>query len=205
MTPEPKDPKKRERRALMLVQESLRNLEQDRFLEMMKPQTTDVVLDVGCSRGRFIDTLREKFQVAEVVGCDVDPLMADADKGIFVTAGEDLSIFPDGQFSVVVMRHSIEHMTDRVQAFKEAARVLKSDGKLQATVFLYDEVSSQEPSVVSAFGDQPVPVLTREQLETELSVAGLTITQSEVMTKLTSDVVNPHVIPSLLFTAQRKN
>lgn len=205
MTPEPKDPKKRERRALMLVQESLRNLEQDRFLEMMKPQPTDVVLDVGCSRGRFIDTLREKFQVAEVVGCDVDPLMADADKGIFVTAGEDLSIFPDGQFSVVVMRHSIEHMTDRVQAFKEAARVLKSDGKLQATVFLYDEVSSQEPSVVSAFGDQPVPVLTREQLETELSVAGLTITQSEVMTKLTSDVVNPHVIPSLLFTAQRKN
>lgn len=67
-----------ERRAL-LVQERLRDVERQRFLDQIQPQPGDAILDVGCSTGRLMKQLRTGHGVQTVWGVDPDSAMHAAD------------------------------------------------------------------------------------------------------------------------------
>ena len=94
------------------------------------------VLEVGCNAGTVA------IQIAQtgcyVKGIDIVQELVNkaVERGIMAEQGtaEDLSRFPDNEFSVVVCAEVLEHLYDPLPAIKEAYRVLQPGGKYLVTV-----------------------------------------------------------------------
>jgi SAM-dependent methyltransferase len=89
------------------------------------------VIDVGCALGGFLDYLNDHgFQ--RLAGVDMTQTYVEEARRknkyrIELGNAESLP-FPDHTFDVIVMEQVLEHLFNPVQAFQEAARVLKAGG-----------------------------------------------------------------------------
>lgn len=109
---------------------------------ILKP--SDVVLEFGAGRGanisgdpspyrRQLQTLRGR--AAKVVGCDVDPAVAEnpfVDAAVVVGPNEPLP-FADASFDLIVSSNVFEHVADAAHVSSELIRVLKPGGTLCAS------------------------------------------------------------------------
>jgi SAM-dependent methyltransferase len=94
------------------------------------------VLDIGCGTGRFLAQLAE---VAKAWGVDASPEMLEVAReraqgaGLKLGSAEELP-FKDGWFERATM-WLVAHLLDRPRAFRDAARVLASEGRLAVATF----------------------------------------------------------------------
>jgi 2-polyprenyl-3-methyl-5-hydroxy-6-metoxy-1,4-benzoquinol methylase len=90
------------------------------------------ILDIGCSTGNFLDTLRQcGWEVHGVEPSPVAATYAREQLGLSVFNGtlEDAQ-FDTGTFDVVTMWDVIEHLPDPAGSLREIARILKDNGLL---------------------------------------------------------------------------
>lgn len=90
------------------------------------------VLDIGCGRGSFLGRMKELGWDAR--GVELSKGEAEAAKEIFNidVSTKDIaeSGFLEGQFDLITLWHSLEHMEDPARILREAYRLLKKGGGL---------------------------------------------------------------------------
>ncbi|MBI4678734.1 MAG: class I SAM-dependent methyltransferase [Elusimicrobia bacterium] len=106
----------------------------DMILRLLKGTAGDVgILDVGCSGGALIRSLRENGHSC-VTGIDIDPKAIEACRSrgvdaVHVADARDTD-FQSRRFGVVVASDVLEHVHDEDEALAEWHRVLTPGGKL---------------------------------------------------------------------------
>jgi ubiquinone/menaquinone biosynthesis C-methylase UbiE len=91
------------------------------------------ILEIGCGLGHLLGWLIDNY---ELFGTDINPwALWDACKNVpegnyLLLAAEDLSVFPDEIFQVVIAKHVVEHLSDPESAIAEFSRVLEPGGLL---------------------------------------------------------------------------
>jgi ubiquinone/menaquinone biosynthesis C-methylase UbiE len=91
------------------------------------------VLEIGCGLGHLLGWLSDRYQV---VGSDVnewalEQARTNVSQGEFLLLdAQDLSVFPDGHFNIVIAKHVVEHLPQPDQAVREIGRVLAPGGLL---------------------------------------------------------------------------
>jgi 2-polyprenyl-3-methyl-5-hydroxy-6-metoxy-1,4-benzoquinol methylase len=96
---------------------------------MQRYKSTDELLDVGCEPGLLLQVARRRGY--QVHGCDISSWATQhaRDNGLDVQTGELETIgYPDRQFDVVVLNHTLEHVPLPVDLLCEIRRVLKEAG-----------------------------------------------------------------------------
>lgn len=89
------------------------------------------VLEVGCGLGHLLGWLAGRY---EVYGTDVNlsalrQAKVNVPRGNFLLlSAEDLSVFPERCFQIVIAKHVLEHVPDPGKAITEIARVLSPGG-----------------------------------------------------------------------------
>jgi SAM-dependent methyltransferase len=94
-----------------------------------------LLLDVGCSLGYTLEAAKELGLVG--VGVDVSQTAVDACRRLGFeadVAGLEALPYPEERFSVVVMKHVLEHTSAPLDALREARRVLRQGGVLFISV-----------------------------------------------------------------------
>jgi ubiquinone/menaquinone biosynthesis C-methylase UbiE len=88
------------------------------------------VLDIGCGIGAFLERFDSRRW--EKYGVDVSDfaIQQARSKGIRVNEPSQAYDFPDAHFDLIVLRGSIQHMTDPDGNIKECRRLLKPSGFL---------------------------------------------------------------------------
>jgi SAM-dependent methyltransferase len=101
-----------------------------RLLDLLRPRTGDVVLDVACGTGLVARTLRP--HVARIVGVDVTPEMLDR-AGPYLDelllANAEALPLANGIFDLAVCRQGIQFL-DAPRAVAEMVRVVRPEGKV---------------------------------------------------------------------------
>lgn len=91
------------------------------------------VLEVGCGLGHLLGWLSDRY---EVFGGDVNlwalgQARENVPGGNFLRlSAEDLRMFPDATFNVVISKHVLEHLRDPEASIREMSRVLAPGGLL---------------------------------------------------------------------------
>ena len=100
-----------------------------KVLEMLKPQTNDSILEIGCNTGWLVRKLMDYSK--NVVGIDVN------NAGIKIANMRNLICmdaanigFSDNSFDKIVCLHTIEHVQEINRSFEEMSRVLKPSGSI---------------------------------------------------------------------------
>ncbi|SDJ21822.1 SAM-dependent methyltransferase [Nonomuraea jiangxiensis] len=166
-----------------------------------------LVLDVGCGVGKPALRLAGDLGV-RVVGVSISETQIGianeaaraaglADRVSFRYADAMRLPFADASFDGVWAMESLHHMTDRPQALREVARVLRHGGVLSIADFVQlGPVHEQDQEAMTAFrSGGGVHTLTGiAEYEAEIADAGLTLTSS-------SDI-SANVRPSMMGTAE---
>ena len=91
------------------------------------------VLELGCGMGHLLGWLTERYHV---FGSDINPWALSQAKrnvpeGQFVLlSADEICVFPQAAFDVVIAKHVVEHLSQPEQAIAEMSRVLKPGGLL---------------------------------------------------------------------------
>lgn len=166
----------------------------DRLIELIRPQSTWVVLDVSTGGGHT--ALAFAPHVQRVVATDLTPeMLAGAERYIrqrgvtnviFKVADAEELPFGDSEFDVVTNRIALHHFGDARKAISEMARVLKPDGSLG----LVDNVvppDKQTAGYINGFEKLHDPshhwCYPVVRLEAYIQDAGLTLEHSETFKK----------------------
>ncbi len=90
------------------------------------------VLDVGCGKGRFAASLRQRFPRALISGVDISAeLLKSVPPGIPTRLGSMLQLpWPDASFDVLYCVEALEHAQSEAAALREMNRLLKPGGHL---------------------------------------------------------------------------
>ncbi|MCI6649856.1 MAG: methyltransferase domain-containing protein [Lachnospiraceae bacterium] len=91
------------------------------------------IIDVGCSRGRYIKNLIEDFPENEYYGVDIATTGMDTltDKRVHKKAGSLTCVpYPDDYFDMAYVCEALEHCVDVESSIRELARVVKLGGKI---------------------------------------------------------------------------
>ncbi len=106
----------------------------ERYYRLLEPflANRDVaVVDIGCSKGGFLASLRDKG-LSNLRGIELDPICAEYARtthGLEILSGSANSVpLSDGEADVLVYSHVLEHLDDPDQVLRETKRVLKEDG-----------------------------------------------------------------------------
>ncbi len=106
------------------------------FINLIKPNKNDKILDVGCGVGYFSKLLTNYG--AEVWGTDINP---DSVKICKQTIGPNFFVgnaskleFEDNSFDKILCSEVLEHLKDDKGAVREMFRVLKPNGTIVITV-----------------------------------------------------------------------
>jgi len=109
-------------------------------LEMLPfvPKSAALVLDVGCSQGRFGAALKRALPQAAVWGVEPDPsAQAEAAEVLDLVLpgyfGPALGL-EEGRFDAIVFNDSLEHFPDHVPPLQLARRLLKPGGALVMSI-----------------------------------------------------------------------
>jgi SAM-dependent methyltransferase len=101
------------------------------LLEQSGVSKDGVLVDVGCGKGTFLETLRQRG-FARVHGVDVDPRLVEigrSGRGLSLAVGSAETIpHADGALDAVTSFHVLEHLDDVGSALREVARVLRPGG-----------------------------------------------------------------------------
>jgi SAM-dependent methyltransferase len=92
-----------------------------------------VILDIGCSSGFLVRSLRERFPAAIVVGADyvVEPLrrLAAVEPGVPLLQFDLTTCpLPDGSVDAITLLNVLEHIADDGAAARQLYRILKPGG-----------------------------------------------------------------------------
>jgi SAM-dependent methyltransferase len=94
------------------------------------------VLDIGCGRGLFLDTMKRHGW--NVMGVEVDREMAERVSRTYdievIEEGRMPNVLSEGQFDVVTIYHVLEHLPDPVGMIRECGRVLRKGGMIVIAV-----------------------------------------------------------------------
>ena len=121
------------------------------------------VLDVGCGTGNYAAVLTER------VGCRMSGVEPSAQmrararnaaswEMLAEGRGETLP-FPDASFDLVFSTDVIHHIGDRPAYFREAARVLRSGGRIATATDSHDDIPKRRP--LSSHFPETIPVELR--------------------------------------------
>lgn len=101
----------------------------DKFRGMLKGD--EVVLDVGCSTGHFMDMVKDKTK--KIYGSELNKKEIDfcvGKRGLDVSSETLTKRFKDGQFDYITMIYVLEHIAEPVQFLQTLKRLLKPGGAL---------------------------------------------------------------------------
>lgn len=111
------------------------------IFEWINPQPDDVILDIPCGRGFYLNMFRYVSDCT-LVGADLDwSVIQKARQN--VGSLPDISLhyasiyrlpYPDDTFDAVILSEVLEHLDDDVAGLREAYRVLKPGGVVAITV-----------------------------------------------------------------------
>jgi SAM-dependent methyltransferase len=99
------------------------------------------ILDAGCGKGRFAQSVAEQFPTAEIWGVDVSPeMLRSVPNSIRTREASLLNLpFPDDHFDFVYCVEALEHAVHPQAALRELTRVTKPGG----TVLVIDKNRDQ--------------------------------------------------------------
>ncbi len=99
----------------------------ERLKKELELKIDDIVLDIGCDKGELVEFLRPHCE--EVVGIDInkDAISNSKISGLMVADARKTS-FLDGRFTKIVSSHTIEHIPNIRELFREIDRILRTDG-----------------------------------------------------------------------------
>ena len=93
------------------------------------------LLDVGCGDGRFLDSIKKKF---DVYGCDVSETGLKYARDVYglnnLSLGGLKNINYKDKFDVVTLWTSLEHVHNPLESLREINRLLKNNGVLVLSV-----------------------------------------------------------------------
>ncbi|MBI2875170.1 MAG: glycosyltransferase, partial [Firmicutes bacterium] len=103
------------------------------------PEGAGRILDVGCGGGAMGRALKGERGGVEVVGVEIDPLMAAAagkllDRVLLMNVEPPSLPYPDGYFDCVVLGDILEHLRDPWGTLRGLVRYLAPEGKVVASV-----------------------------------------------------------------------
>jgi len=105
------------------------------FLDMLKPERGDNILDVGCGLGYFTDLLNSDG--ATCTGIDLDErciaYCQENMKGKYMVADVTRLPFPDNHFNKVLCTEVLEHIKENGVVLDEIVRVAKDRSTVVAT------------------------------------------------------------------------
>ena len=112
-----------------------------RALEVLDPRPGMQILDLACGPGTLSRRLAAMISPGgEIVGVDLAPGMIELARDLEIPSArfelmdiEELA-FDDGSFDAVVCGHGLQYAADLPRALREARRVLRSNGRLAASV-----------------------------------------------------------------------
>lgn len=139
------------------------------------------ILEIGCGLGHLLGWLADRF---ELYGTDINPwALAEASKNVpeahfLLLSAEDLGVFPDEIFQVVVAKHVFEHLPDPNLSIAEISRVLVPGGVLllatpntssiARSVKKEEWIGYKDPTHMSLWSpDQWISALNRNQLKSK--------------------------------------
>lgn len=111
------------------------------IFEWVNPQDQDLILDLPCGRGFYLNMLRYVSQ-ARLVGADLDWSVLQKARQV-VGNLDDITLmnvniyempYQDASFDAVILSEVLEHLDDDVRALKEAYRILKPGAVVAVTV-----------------------------------------------------------------------
>jgi SAM-dependent methyltransferase len=91
------------------------------------------VLEIGCGLGHLLGWLADRYQV---FGADINLwALEQASRNVpqasyLIASAEELGVFPDSTFQIVIAKHIVEHLPHPQRAISEMSRVLASGGLL---------------------------------------------------------------------------
>jgi SAM-dependent methyltransferase len=149
-------------------------------LQSLGPVDGRVVGDVGCGNGRYVDALRAVG--AQVFGVDLSPgMLTTVSSSRSGLAAADAQALPLASASVdaVLMMHMLYHVPDPERAVGEAARVLRSGGRVL--------VATNGARHLAEMNALWLPMLERAGIRGDLEDVGL------VNPRLTAGTAQQHV------------
>lgn len=90
-------------------------------------------LEIGCGLGHLLTWLVSDYAVygSDINEWALQQARANVPQGQFdLLSAEDLSLYPDAHFHIVIAKHVVEHLPNPELAIKEMARILAPDGLL---------------------------------------------------------------------------
>lgn len=106
-----------------------RLIEHKKVLELLKPEESDRILEVGCNSGNFVKTLKKHCDNVTGVDINEDAIKSSSVENLFCMSAEEL-VFRDDSFNKIVSMHTIEHVPDFKKALHEMGRVVKKGGRI---------------------------------------------------------------------------
>lgn len=91
------------------------------------------VLEIGCGLGHLLGWLDNQYQVTggDVNQWALEQARKNVPQGEFLELdAQDMSVFPDGHFNIVIAKHVVEHLPQPEKAVHEMGRLLASGGLL---------------------------------------------------------------------------
>lgn len=115
------------------------------FRDLGLKDKSDKILDVGCGNGKLV---KQMFQVGFTNLTGIDPYI---EKDL--TYNNNLKILKksifeiDGQFDIIMMHHSLEHMADQFEVLSRIYQLLAANGKLLIRIPIMSEPLFQKYGV----------------------------------------------------------
>lgn len=103
------------------------------------------MLDIGCGAGRFLEAFRTEKPGWSLAGYDVGDLHANSVRTLsgaeFFHGTGALREIPL-KFDLITLNHVVEHLTDPVSVLRDAAKLLKPEGRLLIRVPSFEAVNT---------------------------------------------------------------
>ncbi len=142
-------------------------------LARLKPARSLRILDVGCGQGQLINGLRE-LGYHQTLG--IDPFLnQDISPWLRKLSLQEL----EGQWDIIMLHHSLEHLPDIHAAFKELTRLLAPAGRLLIRVPTVDSQAYQDygPDWVQWDPPRHLYLFARENFQRLAQTHGLKLNQ----------------------------